>query len=149
MGKVFSAEFPLNPVRVAIVVARFNETITTRLLEGAQEALKAHAPAGSDCDVYWVPGAFEIPQTAARLCNSGEYQGVLTLGALIKGGTDHYIVLAHSVGNALQQLSMTSPVPLCFGVLTCEKIEQAFDRAGGKEGNKGAETMEALLRMIG
>ena len=136
---------PAQGARIAIVVAQFNESVTERLLAGARELLQQH---GGEADVYWVPGAFEIPAVARQMCEGGEYDGVLTLGALIRGESGHYDVLATSVTNALQSIAWTSPVPLCFGVLTCENIEQAFDRAGGRHGNKGSETMESLLKMV-
>ncbi len=135
--------------RFAIVVAKWNETITRRLLDGALKTLAEHGVADDAIDVAWVPGAFEIPLAAQRLAASIRYQAVLCLGAVIRGETTHDQHINRSVSTALNQVALETNVPVLFGVLTCETMEQAIHRAGGNVGNKGAECAEAALQMIG
>lgn len=145
MGRVFRPE-PANGARVAIVVSRFNEPLTAQLLEGA--LAKLHVQKGQ-ADVYWVPGAFEIPQACGWLLNSDKrYSGICTLGCLIRGETDHYGVLASEVTRRLGELSCRDEVPVAFGVLTCRTLEQAQERADPAREDKGGEVMQALLEMI-
>jgi 6,7-dimethyl-8-ribityllumazine synthase len=143
MGEVYRYE-PAHGVRVAIVVSRFNERLTAQLLDGALAVLAQH---GGDADVFWVPGAFELPQAAAGV-SVLDYAGVLTLGCLIKGDTDHYAVLAAEVTRRLGELSVGLDIPLCFGVLTCQTLEQAELRADPAREDKGGEVMHALLEMV-
>ncbi len=135
--------------RFAIVVAKWNETITRRLLEGALKTLTEHGVAGDAIDVAWVPGSFEIPLAAQRLADSADYQAVLCLGAVIRGETTHDQHINRAVSTALAQLALETNVPVLFGVLTCETMEQAIHRAGGNVGNKGSECAEAALQMVG
>jgi 6,7-dimethyl-8-ribityllumazine synthase len=135
--------------RFAIVVARWNETITRRLLDGALTTLREHGVAGERIDVAWVPGSFEIPLTAQRMATSGRYAAVLCLGAVIRGETSHDQHINRAVSMAISQLALATNVPVLFGVLTCETMEQAIHRAGGNVGNKGAECAEAALHMVG
>ncbi len=148
MGNTFRGKCVADGVRVAIVASSFNELVVNQLVEGAEDALDRFSMSDCEADVYWVPGVFEIPQTVSWLLDGGEYDGILALGCLIKGETDHYALLAEEVTRGLGSLSTVSPVPLCFGVLTCETLEQALHRSGSKSGNKGAESMQALIEMI-
>lgn len=133
--------------RYGIVVARYNESITSRLLAGALETLTAHGVADDSIDVVWAPGAFEIPTAAAALARSGRYRAVVCLGAVIRGETTHDEHINRAVSLAIGDLSLETGVPVIFGVLTCNNLEQALHRAGGNVGNKGVESAEAALRM--
>ncbi|MEX0611870.1 MAG: 6,7-dimethyl-8-ribityllumazine synthase [Pirellulales bacterium] len=135
--------------RFGIVVARWNETITSKLLQGAISTLAAHGVADEAVDVAWVPGSFEIPLAAQRMAASGEYAAILCLGAVIRGETSHDEHINRAVSLAISQIALTANVPVLFGVLTCETMEQAIHRAGGNVGNKGAECAEAALHMVG
>jgi 6,7-dimethyl-8-ribityllumazine synthase len=141
------------PVRLAVVVSRYNALVTQGLLDGALAALAEVTDGAGVADVQWVPGAFELPQVAARLLRRNAtdktwpYRGVLALGCLIEGETDHYRVLADEVTRRLGELSIASDIPLAFGVLTCRTAEQALARSMPGPVNKGAETMRALLEM--
>jgi 6,7-dimethyl-8-ribityllumazine synthase len=132
-------------VRVAIVRARWNETITSALEEGAAGVAEK---AGARVDRFTVSGSFELPAAVASLADSGRYDAVVPLGCLIRGDTPHFEVLAHAVAGALAELSISYPVSIPFGVLTCNTAAQARARAGGREGNKGAEAMEAALELV-
>ena len=135
--------------RFAIVVAKWNESITRRLLDGALKTLAEHGVADDAIDVAWVPGSFEIPLAAQRLAASTKYQAVLCLGAVIRGETSHDQHINRAVSTSLTQLALATNVPVLFGVLTCETMEQAIHRAGGNVGNKGAECAEAAVQMVG
>jgi len=135
--------------RFAIVVARWNEGITRKLLEGALKTLAGHNVADEAVDVAWVPGSFEIPLVAQRLASSGNYSAVLCLGAVIRGETTHDQHINRAVSLAMTHISLETNVPVLFGVLTCETMEQAIHRAGGNVGNKGVECAEAALHMAG
>jgi 6,7-dimethyl-8-ribityllumazine synthase len=135
--------------RFAIVVARWNESITRRLLDGAVSKLREHGVPDEAIDVAWVPGSFEIPLAAKRMATSGRYAAVLCLGAVIRGETSHDQHINRAVSLAISQLALTANIPVLFGVLTCETMEQAVYRAGGNAGNKGAECAEAALHMVG
>lgn len=142
---VFQGSTAAGGRRFAIVVSRFNELVTKQLLEGALGAFERHG-AGS-VDVAWVPGAVEIPLIARKLATSGNYGAVVTLGAVIKGATSHYDYVCSMVASGVAAASEASGVPVIFGVLTTETLEQALDRAGGKSGNKGAEAALAAIEM--
>ena len=135
--------------RFGIVVSRYNETITGRLLEGALQTLAQHEIADSDITVAWVPGAWEIPLVAKRLIETVTPQAILCLGAVIRGETTHDQYINQQLSNSLGQLMMTTGIPVAFGVLTCNSMEQAIHRAGGNVGNKGVECAEAALEMVG
>jgi len=135
--------------RFAIVVARWNEAVTRRLLEGALTTLAKHGVADDAIDVAWVPGSFEIPLAAQRMAASGRYVAVLCLGAVIRGETTHDQHINRAVSLAISQIALAANVPVLFGVLTCETMEQAIHRAGGNVGNKGSECAEAALHMVG
>jgi 6,7-dimethyl-8-ribityllumazine synthase len=134
--------------RFAVVVSRYNEHITGKLLAGAVETLQAAGVADGDIDVAWVPGAWEIPLVAQRFAQSEEYVAVLCLGAVIKGETTHDEHINRQVSLSLGQIALATDVPVLFGVLTCNTVEQAIHRAGGNVGNKGIECAQAALEMV-
>lgn len=134
--------------RYAIVVARFNEVVTRRLLEGAVDTFKHHGVDEKKLTVVWVPGSFEIPLVADRLAKSGDYAAVCCLGAVVQGETSHHKYINHQVAAGLREAGQSSGVPVLFGVLTCRSMDQAMDRAGGKAGNKGSETALAAIEMV-
>ena len=136
------------PGRFAIVVSRYNEHITGKLLAGAVETLRAAGVADGDIDVAWVPGAWEIPLVAQRFAQAEEYVAVLCLGAVIKGETTHDEHINRQVSLSLGQIALATDVPVLFGVLTCNTVEQAIHRAGGNVGNKGVECAQAALEMV-
>ena len=131
----------------AIVVSRFNEFITGKLLAGALDALKRHDVDDDNVEVVWSPGSFEIPLLAQRLAGSGKYNAVICLGAVIRGDTGHYEHVASEVAKGVALASMRTSIPCIFGVLTCDTIEQAVDRAGTKAGNKGADAAVSAIEM--
>ena len=147
MPNVYEARPEKVEGRFAIVVARFNESITRRLLDGALQTLTSHQVSDDAIDVAWVPGAFEIPLVADRMANSGIYAAVICLGAVIRGETSHDQHINRAVSLGLTEASIRSGVPVLFGILTCETVEQAIHRAGGNVGNKGADCAEAALEM--
>jgi 6,7-dimethyl-8-ribityllumazine synthase len=132
-------------LRIAVVASRFNDLIVERLVDGALEALHQHGVAESDVTVTWAPGAWELPVVAQRLANSGSVDAVVALGAVIKGSTDHYTHVAGQCAAGLMRVQMESGMPVAFGVLTTETIEQCIERAGTKAGNKGVEAAMAAL----
>lgn len=134
--------------KFAIVVSRFNELVTRRLLEGAIHTFDRHGVASDAITVVWVPGSFELPLIASRLADSGEFAAVCCLGAVIQGSTTHHEYINHQVAAGLMQAGQKSGVPVLFGVLTCQTMEQALDRAGGKVGNKGGEAALAAIEMV-
>ena len=134
-------------MKVGIVVARFNEFITSKLLGGALDALHRHEAKDEDIDVAWVPGAFEIPVVAKKMAESGKYDAVIALGAVIRGSTTHYDYVCNEVSKGVAQVGMQTGVPTIFGVVTTENIEQAVERAGTKAGNKGTDAAMAAMEM--
>jgi 6,7-dimethyl-8-ribityllumazine synthase len=141
---------PLSPApgRFAIVVSRYNDTITSKLLKGAIETLRANGVADDAIDVAWVPGAFEIPLAAKAMADTEKYAAVLCLGAVIRGDTTHDQHINRAVSLAIMKLGLKHQLPVIFGLLTCDNLEQAIHRAGGQQGNKGIECAEAALRMV-
>ena len=135
-------------VRIGIIVARFNEFITSKLLGGALDTLKRHNVPENSIDVAWVPGAFEISLIAKKMAESGKYDAVICLGAIIRGSTSHYDLVCNEAAKGIAQVSLSSGVPVMFGVITTENIEQAIERAGSKAGNKGSECAEGAIEMI-
>lgn len=134
-------------LRIALVVSRFNDLITRRLLDGALDALRRMGADEAAITVAWVPGAVEIPVVTSKLASSGEYQAVITLGAVVRGATSHFDYVCSMVASGVAEASASSGVPVIFGVLTTDTMEQALDRAGGKAGNKGAEAAHAAVEM--
>ena len=135
-------------VHVAIVVSRFNELVTERLLTGAVDTFRRHGLSDDRITVVRVPGSYEIPLPAKRLAESGKFAAVVCLGAVIQGETTHHEYINQPMSAAIMQASLSSGVPVTFGVLTCQSMEQALDRAGGKAGNKGIEASVAAIEMI-
>jgi len=133
--------------KFGVVVSRFNEFVTARLLGGAQDCLARHGVADDDIDVVWVPGSFEIPVTALRMAGSGKYDAVVCLGAVIRGQTPHFDYIAAQVSKGVAQIGVSTGVPTIFGVLTTDTIEQAVERAGSKAGNKGADAAASAIEM--
>ena len=135
-------------VKIGIVVARFNEFITGKLLAGAVDGLKRHNVEEDNIDVAWVPGAFEIPLIASKMAKSKKYDAVICLGAVIRGATSHYDYVCSEVSKGIETVSLNSDIPVMFGVLTTDNIEQAIERAGSKAGNKGFECATGAIEMI-
>ncbi|MDO5597825.1 MAG: 6,7-dimethyl-8-ribityllumazine synthase [Acidaminococcus sp.] len=134
-------------LKIGIVVARFNEFITSKLLSGAEDTLLRHGANGDDITVAWVPGAFEIPLIAKKMAKSGKYDGIICLGAVIRGATSHYDYVCNEVSKGVALVNMETEVPTAFGVLTTENIQQAVERAGTKAGNKGSDAAMAVIEM--
>lgn len=147
MAKVLHGEPTGRPVRVGIAVARFNEVVTERLLEGALATLRQHGIAEALITVVWVPGAFELPMACRWLADSGRVDALVMLGAVVRGGTDHYEYVCGGVTTGAMQVGLDCGLPLGFGVLTCASMDQALARAGGEHGNKGCDAAIAALTM--
>ncbi|MBO4458286.1 MAG: 6,7-dimethyl-8-ribityllumazine synthase [Butyrivibrio sp.] len=135
-------------IKVGIVVSRFNEFITSKLLGGAIDGLKRENVSEDAIDVAWVPGAFEIPLIAKKMANSKKYDAVICLGAVIRGATSHYDYVCAEVSKGVAQVSLNSDIPVMFGILTTDTIEQAIERAGTKAGNKGFECAQGAIEMV-
>jgi 6,7-dimethyl-8-ribityllumazine synthase len=148
MPRFFEGKTKSPAGRLAVVVARYNESITSKLLQGALETLRAHGVPDENVDVAWVPGAFEIPLVADRLAGSGRYRAVICLGAVIRGETSHDRQINRAVSLALMNSGLHWGVPVLFGILTCDTLEQAIHRSGGSQGNKGSECAAAALEMV-
>jgi 6,7-dimethyl-8-ribityllumazine synthase len=134
--------------KFAIVAARFNEFITSKLISGAEDILKRHSVEDKDIYVYWVPGAFEIPVIAKKIAESGKVNGIICLGCVIKGATSHFDYVCAEVSKGIASVGLNSKVPIIFGVLTTDSIEQAVERAGTKAGNKGADAAMNAIEMV-
>ena len=148
MANTIEGALQADGMRMALVVSRFNSFITEKLLEGALDSLSRHGARDADQTVVYVPGAFEIPAVARKLALSGRFDAVITLGAVIRGGTDHYQFVAGEASKGVGQAAFDSPVPIIFGVLTVDTIEQAIERAGTKMGNKGCDAAVAAIEMV-
>ncbi|MDX2084931.1 MAG: 6,7-dimethyl-8-ribityllumazine synthase [Candidatus Melainabacteria bacterium] len=148
MVNTLETRFHGTNARVAIVVSRFNELITERLLNGALKTLQHCGVSPESITVAWVPGAFEIPLVAKKFAQSGRYEAVVALGCIIQGSTDHYDYVCSGVTSGIQSASLETGIPILFGVLTTQTLEQAFERAGAKAGNKGSEAALTALEMI-
>ena len=146
--KTFEGKLVSNNIKVGIVVARFNEFITSKLLSGAMDGLLRHNVKEEDIQVAWVPGAFEIPLIASKMAKSGKYDAVICLGAVIRGSTSHYDYVCNEVSKGIAAVSLETGIPVMFGVLTTENIEQAIERAGSKAGNKGSECAEGAIERV-
>lgn len=146
--KKFEGKLVAQGMKVGIVCARFNEFIVSKLLSGCEDALLRHGVSADDIAVAWVPGAFEIPLIASKMAKSEKYDAVIALGAVIRGATSHYDVVCNEVSKGIANVSLHSDVPVLFGVLTTDTIEQAIERAGTKAGNKGAECAEGAIEMV-
>ena len=146
--KILEGQLLAEGLKIGIVVSRFNEFITSKLLSGAEDTLRRHGANGDDITVAWVPGAFEIPLIAKKMAKSGKYDGIIALGAVIRGATSHYDYVCNEVSKGIALVNMETEVPTAFGVVTTENIEQAVERAGTKAGNKGADAAMAVIEMV-
>ncbi len=144
----FEGKLVSQNIRVGIVAARFNEFIVNKLVGGAMDALLRHDVREEDIDLAWVPGAFEIPLIAKKMAESGKYDAVICLGAVIRGATSHYDLVCNEAAKGIAHVSLDSGVPVLFGVVTTENIEQAIERAGSKAGNKGYDSAMAAIEMV-
>lgn len=147
MGHIYEGHLVATGLKVGIVVGRFNDFITSKLLEGAKDALVRHGVEENDVDVAWVPGAFEIPFAAKKMAQTNKYDAIITLGTVIRGSTPHFDYVCNEVAKGVSSLSLNQDIPVIFGVLTTDSIEQAVERAGTKAGNKGWEAATAAIEM--
>ena len=145
---VFEGKVVSEGMKVGIVAGRFNEFITSKLVGGAMDGLLRHDVKDEDVDIAWVPGAFEIPLVASKMAKSGKYDAVICLGAVIRGDTTHYDYVCNEVSKGIATVSLESGIPVMFGVLTTENIEQAIARAGSKGGNKGYDCALGAVEMV-
>ena len=146
--KTFEGKLIPNQIRIGIVVTRFNEFISSKLLSGAMDGLLRHDVKEENISVAWVPGAFEIPLIASKMAKSGKYDAIICLGAVIRGSTSHYDYVCNEVSKGIAQVALNSDLPVLFGVLTTENIEQAIERAGTKAGNKGYDCALSAIEMV-
>lgn len=146
--KIYEGSLVSKNIKIGIVAARFNEFITAKLLSGAVDALTRHDVSENDIEVSWVPGAFEIPLIASKMAKSKKYDAVICLGAVIRGNTSHYEYVCSEVSKGIANVSLNSEIPVMFGVLTTENIEQAIERAGTKAGNKGFDCAVGAIEMV-
>jgi 6,7-dimethyl-8-ribityllumazine synthase len=148
MGKTYQGRFDAGGRKVALVASRFNDFFTRELLAGAQDCLARHGVGEGQVDIAWVPGSFELPLAASRLARSGRYAAVVCLGCLVQGDTPHFHYIAGEVTKGIAQVGLDTGVPVTFGVITAETLEQAIERAGTKAGNKGFDAALTALEMI-
>lgn len=148
MPPIVEGHLEASGLKVALVASRFNEVVTSRLIDGALDGLVRHGADPKNLTLVKVPGSFELPQAAAKLAAHGKYDAVVALGCLIRGETPHFDLLAAEAAKGLAAVALSSGVPVIFGVLTCDTMEQAIDRAGGKAGNKGWDAALAAIEMV-
>jgi len=146
--RIYEGSFVSEGIRIGIVASRFNEFITSKLLSGALDGLKRHNVDEDQIEVAWVPGAFEIPLIASKMAQSQKYDAVICLGAVIRGNTSHYEYVCSEVSKGIASVALNSQIPVMFGVLTTETIEQAIERSGTKAGNKGFECAAGAIEMV-
>ena len=146
--KIFEGNLVSQDIKVGIVCARFNEFIVSKLLSGCEDGLLRHGVKPDDISVAWVPGAFEIPLITSKMAKSGKYDAVIALGAVIRGSTSHYDYVCSEVSKGVANVALSSDIPVMFGVLTTDTIEQAIERAGTKAGNKGSECAQGAIEMV-
>lgn len=146
--KVIEGKLTGKGIKIAIVAARFNEFITSKLISGAEDILKRHEVEENDISLVWVPGAFEIPLAAKKLADTKKYDAIITLGAVIKGSTPHFDYVCAEVSKGVAHVALDSEIPVIFGVLTTNSIEEAIERAGTKSGNKGADAAMTAIEMV-
>ncbi len=147
MGKIFEAQLVGTDLRIGIIVGRFNEFINDKLLSGALDGLKRHGVNEENIDITWVPGAFEVPLIAKKMVATGNYDAVIGLGTVIRGATTHYDYVCNEAAKGIASVSLDSGVPVIFGIVTTENIEQAIERAGTKAGNKGYDSAVSAIEM--
>ena len=148
MPNIIQGDLKAEGKKFGLIASRFNEFITNKLVDGAVDCLVRHGVADEDVDLYWVPGSFEIPLMAKRLAESGKYDAVVCLGAVIRGATPHFEYIASEAAKGIAQAGLSTGVPTIFGVITSDNIEQAIERAGTKAGNKGADAALAAIEMV-
>ena len=146
--KILEGKLVAKDVKIGIVASRFNEFIVSKLISGAEDGLLRHDVSGDNITLAWVPGAFEIPLMSKKMAESGKYDAVICLGAVIRGATSHYDYVCNEVSKGIAQVSLVTGVPVMFGILTTENIEQAIERAGTKAGNKGYDCALGAIEMI-
>ena len=146
--KIFEGNLVSQDIKVGIVCARFNEFIVSKLLSGCEDGLLRHGVKPDDISVAWVPGAFEIPLITSKMAKSGKYDAVIALGAVIRGSTSHYDYVCNEVSKGIAAVALESDIPVMFGVLTTDTIEQAIERAGTKAGNNGSECAQGAIEMV-
>ena len=146
--KVIEGVFSGEGLKIGIIASRFNEFITSKLVSGAEDCLKRHGVSDNDMSVAWVPGAFEVPIIAKRMATSGKYDAVICVGAVIRGATSHYDYVCNEVSKGIATVSLETGIPVLFGILTTDTIEQVIERAGTKAGNKGTDCAMSALEMI-
>ena len=147
-GQTYEGNLVVGTERYAILVSRWNDLITSRLMEGSIDTILRHGGKRDQIDIIWAPGAYELPLVSQRLATSGKYAAVISLACVIRGGTPHFDYVASEVSKGLANVSLNTGVPVSFGVLTTNSIEQAIERAGTKMGNKGAEAALAAIEMV-
>ena len=146
--KTFEGNLVSQGIKIGIVAARFNDFIVSRLIGGCEDTLLRHGVREEDISLAWVPGAFEIPLIASKMAKSGKFDAVIALGSVIRGSTSHYDYVCSEVSKGIANVSLNSDVPVLFGVLTTDSIEQAIERAGSKAGNKGSECAQGSIEMV-
>jgi len=146
--KEHKGNFDASGLKIAIVISRFNEFISQKLLEGALDYLIRHNAPADAIEIFWVPGAFEIPLVAKRVAQRGHFDGIICLGAVIRGATPHFTYVAAEATKGIAQVSLSENMPIAYGVLTCDNIDQAVERAGSKAGNKGWQAAESLVETL-
>jgi 6,7-dimethyl-8-ribityllumazine synthase len=146
--KIIEGKVIAENIKIGIVASRFNEFITSKLISGAEDGLKRHNVRDEDIELAWVPGAFEIPLIAKKMAESGKYDAIICLGAVIRGSTTHYDYVCSEVSKGIAQVSLSLKIPVMFGVITTENIEQAIERAGTKAGNKGYDCALSAIEMV-
>ncbi len=147
MGKLYEGSLVGKGLKFGVVVSRFNEFITNKLLSGAQDALKRHDVADEDVDIAWVPGAFEIPVVASKMAQSNRYNAVICLGAVVRGSTPHFEYVASEVSKGIARIGLETGLPVTYGVITADTLEQAIERAGTKAGNRGFDAAVDAIEM--
>ncbi|MGP8079904.1 MAG: 6,7-dimethyl-8-ribityllumazine synthase [Dehalococcoidales bacterium] len=147
MSKVFEGMLQGKGLKFAVVIARFNEFITGKLLDGAQDAMKRHGVNDADIDIAWAPGAFEIPLVAKKLAETKKYDAVICLGAVIRGATPHFEYVANEVSKGIAKVGLDSGIPIAYGIITADNLEQAIERAGTKAGNRGFDAAVNAIEM--
>ena len=147
MSKVFEGMLQGKGLKIAVVISRFNEFITGKLLEGAQDALKRHGVADIDIDTAWAPGSFEIPLVAKKLADTKKYDAIICLGAVIRGATPHFEYVAAEVSKGIAKVGLDSGIPITYGIVTADNLEQAIERAGTKAGNRGFDAAMNAIEM--
>ncbi|WP_431028956.1 6,7-dimethyl-8-ribityllumazine synthase [Lysinibacillus sp. LZ02] len=147
MGQIFEAQLIGTELKIGIVVGRFNEFITGKLLDGAMDGLKRHGVAEENIDIAWVPGAFEVPLIAKKMAEANKYDAIIGLGTVIRGSTTHYDYVCNEAAKGIASVGLSTGVPIIFGIVTTETIEQAIERAGTKVGNKGYDSAVSAIEM--